>query len=137
MTELALSGSEVGVVAQRTILIVDDEPAVRTLLREIADGLSIACQVYEAADGQSALQIARSRQPDLVLLDIVLPGASTSGVLVCQELCKDSRTKVVIVSGNASKSILRTCLSMGAAGWVPKPFVPADLRSKLMTWLAD
>ena len=137
MTEFALCGSRVGVVAQRSILIVDDEPAVRSLLREIAEGLSIACQVYEAADGQSALQIARSRHPDVVLLDIVLPGASTSGVLVCQELCRDSRTKVVIVSGNENKTILRTCLSMGAADWVTKPFVPRDLRSKLMTWLAD
>ena len=137
MTELALSGSRAGVVAQRSILIVDDEPAVRSLLREIAQGLSIDCTVYEAADGQSALEIARSRHPDVVLLDIVLPGSSTSGVLVCQELCKDSRTKVVIVSGNASKTILRTCLSMGAADCVPKPFIPGDLRRKLMTWLAD
>ncbi len=137
MTELALSGSEHGDVAQRSVLIVDDEPAVRTLLREITEGLSVACQVYEAADGQSALQIARSRHPDLVLLDIVLPGSSTSGVLVCQELCRDSRTKVVIVSGNANKTILRTCLSMGAADCVSKPFVPGQLRSKLMTWLAD
>lgn len=137
MTELALSGSRVGVVAQRSILIVDDEPAVRSLLREIAEGLSIACQVYEAADGQSALQIAWLRHPDVVLLDIVLPGSSTSGVLVCQELCKDSRTKVVIVSGIESKTILRTCLSMGAADCVSKPFVPRDLRSKLMMWLAD
>lgn len=137
MTELALSGSGVGVVAQRSILIVDDEPAVRSLLREIAEGLSVACQIYEAADGQSALQIARSRHPDVVLLDIVLPGSSTSGVLVCQELCKDNRTKVVIVSGNANKGILRSCLSMGAADCVSKPFVPRDLRAKLMTWLAD
>jgi len=137
MTELALSGSEHRDVAERSILIVDDEPAVRALLREIAEGLSVTCQVYEAADGQAALQIARSRHPDVVLLDIVLPGSSTSGVLVCQELCKDNRTKVVIVSGNANKTILKTCLSMGAADCVPKPFLPGDLRAKLMTWLAD
>ena len=137
MTELALSGSEVGDVAERSILIVDDEPAIRTLLREIAEGLSVTCRVYEAADGQSALEIARSRHPDVVLLDIVLPGSSASGVLVCQELCRDSRTKVVIVSGHASKTILRTCLSMGAADCVSKPFLPGELRSKLMAWLAD
>jgi len=137
MTETALSGSEDSDAATRTILIVDDEPAVRTLLREIAEKLSVACRVHEAADGQSALQIARLTRLDLVLLDIVLPGSSTSGVLLCQELCKNTRTKVVIVSGNAGTSILDTCLSMGATDCVRKPFSPEQLRDKLMVWLAD
>lgn len=137
MTELSVCMPRASAVAQRTILVVDDEPTVRSLIREIAQGLSIACQVYEAADGQSALEIAQLRQPDVVLLDIVLPGSSTSGVLVCQELCRNSRTKVVIVSGSSSKTILRTCLSMGATDCVRKPFMAEDLRSKLMTWLAD
>ena len=137
MTERALSTSQDVGSATRSVLIVDDEPAIRTLLREIAEGLSVACRVYEAADGHSALQIARATRIDLVLLDIVLPGSSTSGVLVCQELCKDTRTKVVIVSGNAGQSILSTCFSMGAADCVRKPFPPDQLRDKLMAWLAD
>jgi CheY-like chemotaxis protein len=137
MTELALSTSQDVGSATRSVLIVDDEPAIRTLLREIAEGLSVACRVYEAADGQLALQIARATRIDLVLLDIVLPGSSTSGVLVCQELCKDTRTKVVIVSGNAGQSILSTCLSMGAADCVRKPFSADQLRDKLTAWLAD
>jgi CheY-like chemotaxis protein len=137
MTELALSAPQHRDVAERSILIVDDEPTVRTLLRKIAEGLSVACRIHEAADGQSALQIARLTRLDLVLLDIVLPGSSTSGVLLCQELCKNTRTKVVIVSGNAGTSVLNTCLSMGAADCVRKPFSPEQLRGKLMAWLAD
>ena len=137
MTELALSTSQDVGSATRNVLIVDDEPAIRTLLREIAEGLSVPCRVYEAADGQSALQIARVTRLDLVLLDIVLPGSTTSGVLVCQELCKSTRTKVVIISGNAGRAILDACLSMGATECVRKPFSPDQLRDRLMAWLAD
>lgn len=137
MTELALSASQDVESATRSVLIVDDEPAIRTLLREIAEGLSVACRVYEAGDGQSALQIARGTRLDLVLLDIVLPGSSTSGVLLCQESCKNARTKVVIISGNAGTSILNSCLSMGATDCVRKPFSPDELRDKLTAWLAD
>ena len=57
------------------------------------EGLSVPCRIWEAAEGDAALRIARRERPDLVLLDIVLPGSSVSGVLVCQELCRDIGTK--------------------------------------------
>jgi CheY-like chemotaxis protein len=137
MTERALSASGDGELATRSVLIVDDEPAVRALLREIVEGLPVACEIREASDGEVALRVVQSAIPDLVLLDIVLPGSSTSGVLLCQELCKNTQTKVVIVSGNAGTSILDTCLAMGATDCVRKPFSADYLRSKLMEWLAD
>jgi two-component system response regulator MtrA len=122
---------------KRSILIVDDEAATRKLLRATIEGLSIPCTVAEASDGDAALQLGRKTRPDLILLDIVLPGSSTSGVLVCQEFCKDSRTKVVIVSGQASDPIVQACLSMGAVEFVRKPFSVDDMRAKLERWLAD
>jgi len=114
-----------------TVLIVDDEPDARRLLREVVRRLPRPCRVLDTPDGGTALEIARQSRPDLVLLDIVLPGSSTSGVLVCQELCKDPRTKVVIVSGKASESITQACLSLGAVEIIRKPFSVAEVTGTL------
>jgi CheY-like chemotaxis protein len=121
----------------KKVLVVDDEAATRALLRATVEGLSMPCQVAEAADGDTAIELARRVRPDLVLLDIVLPGSAASGVLVCQELCKDSRTKVVIVSGQAQRSILDACFSAGAIQHVNKPFSVPELRDSIERWLAD
>ena len=88
----------------------------------------------EALDGQTALRVAREEQPDLVLLDIVLPGSSTSGVLICNTLCREG-LKVVIVSGQASKAIVQACLSSGAIDYIPKPFSVEALREKMQRWM--
>ncbi len=118
-----------------TVLIVDDEAATRALLRKTVE--SSGCRALEAADGDTALQLARSSSPDLVLLDIVLPGSTTSGVLVCKELLEELRLRVVVVTGNASATITRSCLQMGAAEIVRKPFSVDALREKLPGWLAS
>ena len=97
--------------SKKTVLIVDDEAGMRTLLRAMVEGASVPCRIVEAADGDSAVEMARRDRPDVVPLDIVLPGSSASGVPVCQELCKDSRTKVVIVhiiTGTAIMTAART-----------------------------
>jgi CheY-like chemotaxis protein len=72
-----------------------------------------------------------------MLLDIVLPGSATSGVLVCQRLCRDRRTKVVIVSGRAGPSVINACLYAGAIAHVAKPFSVPELRAKIERWLSD
>ncbi|NIQ99249.1 MAG: response regulator [Gemmatimonadales bacterium] len=117
------------------MLIVDDQPEIRRALRMVLKASSQPCRILGASEGESALALARSERPDLVLLDIVLPGSGPSGVLVCQELCKDSRTKVVIVSAEASDSIVEACLSLGAIEYIRKPFSVPDLQEKLGVWL--
>jgi len=128
-------GEGVGKTATATVLIVDDEAPARTLLRKTLEALPVSCRIFEAADGDTALRVARQSPPDLVLLDIVLPGSSTSGVLVCQELCK-THTKVVIVSGNATGSIAQACLSMGAVDILRKPYSVQDARALFESCLA-
>jgi CheY-like chemotaxis protein len=118
------------------VLIVDDEAATRTLLRKTVEGLSTQCTVFEAAEGEQALSIAQRERPDLVLLDIVLPGSSSSGVIVCQELCR-MHMRVLIVSGNATGPIADACLSMGAVDILRKPFAVADARAMIASCLAD
>jgi CheY-like chemotaxis protein len=119
-----------------TVLIVDDEPSARKLLRAILEQLGVPIRIEEAADADSAMDIVRRTRPDLVLLDIVLPDSRASGVILCRVLSSDPRTQVVIVSGNANESLLRTCLSMGALDCVRKPFSVEQMRSKLARWLA-
>jgi len=121
---------------EANVLIVDDEAGTRMLLKAVVKELSVPCRVYEAVEADSALEIARTTRPDLVLLDIVLPGSTTSGVLVCQQLCRDPRTKVVIVSGKADRTIVETCLQLGAIAHVRKPFSVEGLRAQLDRWLA-
>jgi two-component system chemotaxis response regulator CheY len=121
----------------RRVLIVDDDHATRQLIKITVEGLPIPCRIYEAADGDAAIQLARRSRPDLALIDIVLPDSGASGVLVCRELCRDSRTKVVVVSGQASDSIIQAALAAGAIAYVRKPFSLEDLRSKVTRWLTE
>ena len=121
---------------RKSVLIVDDQPATRALMRAAIEGVPYACQVREATDGDAALRLAHEERPDLVLLDIVLPGSSTSGVLICNQFCREG-TKVVIVSGQASRAIVQACLSSGAVDYVPKPFSVEALREKLKEWLGE
>jgi len=120
---------------RKTVLIVDDEAATRTLLRKTVQNLATFCTILEAADGDSALKLAKNARPDLVLLDIVLPGSSTSGVLLCQEFCR-MQAQVVIVSGNATGPIAQACLAMGASEILRKPFSVEAAKTMLLPYFA-
>ena len=135
MTASDPQGEGVESTPKATVLIVDDEAPARTLLRKTLEALPISCRIFEAGDGDAALRIAQQSRPDLVLLDIVMPGSSTSGVLLCQEFCK-THTKVVIVSGNATGPIAQACLSMGAVDILRKPYSVQDARALLESCLA-
>jgi len=140
MTEVLTAEKEVmsEVKRTRTVLIVDDHAPMRMLMRAAVDGISIPCRILEAENGDDALKIAREALPHLVLLDIVLPGSSTSGVLVCSQLCKELHTSVVIVSGQASRAVAQACLDAGAIAYVPKTtFSIQSLQVKLEEWLAQ
>jgi CheY-like chemotaxis protein len=106
-------------------------------MRAAVEATHFPCRIDEASDGDAALLLAQKSRPDLVLLDIVLPDSSASGVLVCNQLCKDSRTKVVIISGQASKTIVQTCLNAGAIAFIPKPISIESLQEKVQEWLSE
>jgi DNA-binding NarL/FixJ family response regulator len=102
-----------------SILIVDDHALFRAGLRsrlELEDDITTA---GEAATAEEAVSKARALQPDLILLDLLLPG--TSGHEAIPELVKVSpRSRVLVVSSQAAPSSVRQALSSGAAGYVPK-----------------
>jgi DNA-binding NarL/FixJ family response regulator len=102
-----------------SVLIVDDHALFRAGLRSRLELEQDITSVGEAATAEEAVGKARSLQPDLVLLDLLLPG--TSGHEAIPKLAKVSpRSRVLVVSSQAAPSSVRQALSAGAAGYVPK-----------------
>lgn len=102
-----------------SVLIVDDHALFRAGLRSRLELEQDITSVGEAATAEEAVGKARSLQPDLVLLDLLLPG--TSGQDAIPKLAKVSpRSRVLVVSSQAAPSSVRQALSAGAAGYVPK-----------------
>jgi DNA-binding NtrC family response regulator len=108
------------------ILIVDDEPSARTGMRRALrrDGWAVA----ECADGREAVETIRATRPDLVFLDINLPGLDGLGVL--QELGPLVRTtEIVVVTANDRISLAVDCMRLGAVDFLTKPFEIEQLRA--------
>ena len=108
--------------ADYTILVVDDDDSVRDLLTQHLEGEGYT--ILTAENGVDALKLIRSRQPDLVLLDVMMPGLLDGfGVLgAVRALDTDIRTKIVFVTATATLDRVRTAISNGVADYVIKPF---------------
>jgi DNA-binding response OmpR family regulator len=104
-----------------TVLIVDDEPAIRLLASRTLEGAGY--RTVQAHDGESALQAAALGKPNLVLLDIALPGVN--GLEVCRRL-RDTRldTSVLLLSG---LPLSQAGAPLGVSGCIEKPFSPSSL----------
>ena len=113
-----------------SVLIVDDHALFRAGLRCRLELEHDITPVAEAATAAQAVSKARALQPDLVLLDLLLPG--TSGHEAIPELAKVSpRSRVLVVSSQAAPSSVRQALSAGAAGYVPKRASDQELVSAI------
>jgi DNA-binding NarL/FixJ family response regulator len=114
------------------ILVVDNDPLFRASVREPLERAGF--DVLEADNGESALAAAAERKPELVLLDVCLPGAS--GYEVCHEL-RDrfgDTLGIIFVSGERIESIDRVSgLLLGADDYVVKPFDPDELLARIRT----
>jgi DNA-binding response OmpR family regulator len=113
------------------VLVADDEEDIRVLV-----GLAVAragCTVVASvADGTQALAAARAEQPDLVVLDVSMPGAT--GLEVCAALRADAATagcRVLLLSAGASPDEVARGLAAGADAYLPKPFTVAGLVGRV------
>ena len=115
--------------AKKKILIVDDEPSVRRLSRKI---LSNTFDVVEAEDGRQAIEIAVTQQPDVILMDMMMP--RMDGLSACHAIKKDPTTKsipVIMVTVIGFELNIKLSQQMGATGYVTKPFSSQDLLDKI------
>jgi DNA-binding response OmpR family regulator len=106
-----------------TVLIVDDDRTHRQILKMTLDRGGFS--VLELDNGRTALETAKREQPDLVLLDIVMPGMG--GLKVCEQLKADEATRalpVVMLTAVATPEHLQRALNAGAADYIVKPFDP-------------
>jgi len=114
----------------KCVLIVDDEPEIVTLVRMTLEGESI--RILEAHTGSDAFQIAKEERPDLILLDVMMPG--TTGLEVCKQLREDPATKditVIMLTARAQPWDRDAGMGAGANGYVVKPFSPLSLLRKV------
>lgn len=111
-----------------SVLLVDDSLLVRKQLRGILEGLD--CKVFEAANGAQALEVVQNFKLDLVLMDIVMPGADGIDTLKrIKEL--DDTIKIVMVSSVGTKSYLKEAIKLGAFDFLQKP-VSAETLHRLI-----
>lgn len=110
-----------------TILVADDEKEIRELLRLYLENAGY--KVIEAKDGQQALDLLRSNEIDLCLLDIMMP--KKDGYYVLQEIRKESNIPVMILSAKDTDSEKILGLNLGADDYMAKPFNPLEAVARV------
>ncbi|NJN94299.1 MAG: response regulator [Anaerolineales bacterium] len=116
----------------KKILIVDDQVEVRELVQvtlEIGD-----YQILSAENGQQAVDIARAEHPDIILLDIMMPGSDVDGLEACRLLKADPATAnitIVMLSAKGQEVDIETGKVAGADDYFTKPFSPIALIEKV------
>ncbi|HKS78717.1 MAG TPA: response regulator [Gaiellaceae bacterium] len=111
---------------QVRVLVIDDEAPIRLLCRVNLEAEGI--EVLEAADGKSGLDLARAEHPDVVLLDVMMPGLD--GWRVAEELLEDDETRgipIIFLTARAEFRDRARGLDIGGVDYVTKPFNPLEL----------
>ena len=111
----------------KTVLVVDDEPRIVELARDYLEHAGFA--VISAADGPSALTAARLRKPDIMVLDLGLPGMD--GLDVARALRRESDVPIVILTARDDEFDRVLGLEIGADDYIIKPFSPRELVARI------
>ena len=118
-----------------TVLVCDNEEILRGLVRASLDGAGY--EIVEARDGDEAFELARRHRPDVILLDMMMPGRT--GLEVLAELRADpdfAATKVVMLTARAQASDRQAAVDAGVDHFLPKPFSPLALAALVQGLLA-
>jgi DNA-binding response OmpR family regulator len=115
----------------KTILVVDDEPTLVATLRYNLERESF--HVLTADDGEAALETARAARPDLVVLDLMLPGLS--GLEVCRILRKETSVPIIMLTAKDAEIDKVVGLEIGADDYVTKPFGMPELLARVRALL--
>jgi two-component system alkaline phosphatase synthesis response regulator PhoP len=117
-------------VKRPTILVVEDEKDILEVIEYnlVREG----CQVIPAGDGNDAVRLAKDKDPDLILLDLMIPGID--GIEVCRLLKQDPLTRpipIIMVTAKGEESDVVLGLGVGADDYIPKPFGPKELVARV------
>jgi DNA-binding response OmpR family regulator len=118
-------------ISPARILVVDDEHSLVDLVRSYLEAEGY--RVSEAFDGYSALQIAERERPDVVVLDLMMPGID--GIEVCRRLRQFSNAYVLILTSKSGEVDKLIGLSVGADDYMTKPFSPRELVARVKAML--
>jgi two-component system response regulator ResD len=116
-----------GTTARATVLLVDDEPKIHRLVHQILEPEGFV--VIDADDGQQALEMVESHQPDVVLLDVHMP--RLDGMAACRRIRAVSEVPVVMVSAQGDDDAIARGLDFGADDYVTKPFGARELVARI------
>ena len=118
-------------MAFHTILVVDDEPHIIELVRDYLKQADY--RVLDARDGQTALTLARHERPDLIILDLMLPG-SVDGLEVCRQLRRDptlADVSIIMLTARIEETDRLIGLELGADDYITKPFSPREVVARV------
>jgi DNA-binding response OmpR family regulator len=115
-----------------TVLVVDDEPLVRDVVTRYLE--RDGHRVVAAEDGDSAREIIEREAPNLVLLDIMLPG-ETDGLALCRWIRSSSELPVILLTARVDEADRIVGLELGADDYIKKPFSPRELATRVKTVL--
>ncbi|WP_273149645.1 response regulator transcription factor [Methylophaga thiooxydans] len=112
---------------RQKLLIVDDHAELRTLIKMTLEHSDY--QLFEADSGESALQLVAETQPDVIILDVMMPG-KIDGIEVCRQIKSNpatAATKVILLSAKGQKKDVQAGDDAGADAYFIKPFSPTSL----------
>lgn len=120
---------------KKKILVVDDSLFMRTVL---AEALGSEFEITMADCGETAIAQSNREEPDLVLLDIVMPPGDEEGVNVLAKLMEiNPQARVVMMTAVGQDPTIEKCRRLGARDYLIKPFDPMQIRGKVNGYLAD
>ena len=116
-----------------TCVVVDDEPEIRQVVARVLRQIDSKAAIEEAEDGYGAGQKIMDIHPNLVILDLNLPGVN--GFSVCERIRQDKRfqtTKILAITGRDTPENKKKILLAGANDYLPKPFEPSVLKQTIL-----
>lgn len=130
---ITMSSAREGTRLKTKVLVVDDDEALAEMIGIVLNNDGF--ETYFCYDGGEANDMYRSVRPDLVLLDLMLPGKD--GIEILRELRKESDTPVVMLTAKSETADVVRGLEAGADDYVPKPFKPAELVARVRARLRE
>ena len=118
-------------MSRRTVLLIDDEPDIREVV-ELSLGCVAGWEVLTASSGADGVELASAQQPDVILLDVMMPGLDGPATLDVLRGRDETRAiPVLFMTAKAQAGELTRYASLGVAGVIPKPFDPMTLSDRV------